>query len=156
MSGTTRACRGTTFARTSDTIDDAFPFFRDDERDQKRERHTRDGESVFVHAYVSRPILLPRRGNPFRRSKFVNTRKKERKKERTIRGILSSSRMTCIYLSSPRVYHRSGSFIGISFVFITGRTPRRRERLRSNSILTTTKKKKVKRNERGAKRGALL
>ena len=61
--------------------------------------------------------------------------------------------MTCIYLSSPRVYHRSGSFIGISFVFITGRTPRRRERLRSNSILTTTKKKKVKRNERGAKRG---
>ena len=67
----------------------------DDERDQKRERDVRILRRVFVRAYVSRPILLPRRGNPFRRSKFVNTRKKERKKERTMRGrSISSSRMT--------------------------------------------------------------
>ena len=134
VSGTTRACRGATFARTSDTIDKAFPFFRD-ESDQKRERHTRDGESVFVHAYVSRPILLPRR--PFRRSKFVNA--KERKNDEVYSSLLlSSSINSSSFIYRPhelREICRLRECIARAVLSVSrSYSSRDSERLRSNSI----------------------
>ena len=70
-------------------------FSRRRKRPKERETYARRRERLRTRLRFSSPILLPRRGNPFRRSKFVNTRKKERKNERTMRGrSISSSRMT--------------------------------------------------------------
>ena len=73
-----------------------LPFrFRRRKRPKERERRAHLTARLRTRLRFSSPILLPRRGNPFRRSKFVNTRKKERKNERTMRGrSISSSRMT--------------------------------------------------------------
>ena len=74
-------------ARTSNTID-AFPFCRD-ERDQKRERHTRDGASSYTLKFLVRfcfpaEILFADRRNSY-------TRKKERTNDKVYSSLLLSS-----------------------------------------------------------------
>ena len=73
-------------ARTSDKID-AFPFCRD-ERDQKRERNTRDGASSYTLKFLVRfcfpaEILFADRNS--------YTRKKERKNDEVYSSLLLSS-----------------------------------------------------------------
>ena len=136
--------------RTSDTLD-AFPFFRD-ESDQKGERNTHDGESVFAHAYVSRPILLPRR-NPFRRSKFVHA--KERKNDEVYSSLLLSSSSNSsslhIVLMNYAYICRLRECIARAVLSVSrSYSSRDAERQEFKFHFTTTKKKKVKRNERGA------
>ena len=96
-----------------------FRFFATKETKRERDIRATERASSYALTFLVSDFASP----PGKSFSPIEIRKhaKERKNERTIRGrSISSSRMTCVYLSSPRVHHRSGSFIGISFVFITG------------------------------------
>ena len=97
-------------------------------KETKREREIHATERLRTRLSFSSDFASP----PKSFSPIDEIRTRERKKERTIRYILLSFFRALlirrrlyrphelrVYLSSPRVY-RSGSFIGISFVFITG------------------------------------
>ena len=81
MSGTTRACRGATFARTSDTIEFAFPFSTTKETKRERETCASYGASSYALTFLVSDFASP----PGKSFSPIEIRKhaKERKKERT-------------------------------------------------------------------------
>ena len=144
MSGTTRACRG----RTSDTIEFAFPFFRD-ERDQKRERRAHLTARLRTRLRFSSDFASP----PGKSFSPIEIRKhaKERKKERTNDTRYIIVLMNDVYICRLRECIIARAVLSVS----RSSSSRDASTQRTTSFkfhFTTTKKKKVKRNERGAKR----
>jgi hypothetical protein len=133
-------------ARTSDKID-AFPFCRD-ERDQKRERNTRDGASSYTLKFLVRfcfpaEILFADRNS--------YTRKKERKNDEVYSSLLLSSSInsSSLYIVLMNYVHicRLRECIARAVLSVS-RSYSSRDSERRVQIPFNTTTKKVKRNER--------
>ena len=142
-------------ARTSDKID-AFPFCRD-ERDQKRERNTRDGASSYTLKFLVRfcfpaEILFADRNS--------YTRKKERKNDEgysslLLSSIINSSSLYIVLMNYVKSVVSASVSLGQFYrylVRIHHGTPRRRER---RVQIPFHDDEEVKEDERRAKRALL-
>ena len=135
-----RRSRGTTFARTSDAVD-AFPFPRN-ERDQKRERNTRN--RVFVNTCFSSDFASPPSFAPIE----IRTRKRERMRyillsffRVLIRRLYRPHELRASVVSAMRI---ARAVLSVSRLYSSRDSTKRTTR--SNS----TTKKKLKKREKGA------
>ena len=98
VSGTTRACRGATFARTSDTIEFAFPFSTTKETKRERETCASYGASSYALTFLVSDFASPpgKSFSPIEIRKHAKERKKERKNdERSFYIVLMNDAHIC-------------------------------------------------------------
>ena len=138
-------------ARTSDKID-AFPFCRD-ERDQKRERNTRDGASSYTLKFLVR-FCFPAEILFADRNSYA--RKKERKNDEVyssllLSSIINSSSLYIVLMNYVKSVVSASVSLGQFYrylVRIHHGTPRRRERRVQIPFHDDEEEVKEKREER--------